>query len=115
MSVFKLSEQEKRFSNFAHMLQLTVFIGCYQFFYTMIPCRYQEFRLMLSTYSKFSPILGSKPFFITLRTFWIFAVCAPPPPPSLVGAYYLHPPDARAIFLHSDLLCNGTCSVTGGA
>ena len=35
-------------------------------------------------------------------------------PPSLVGAYYLHPPDARAIFLHSDLLCNGTCSVTGG-
>ena len=35
-------------------------------------------------------------------------------PPSLVGAYYLHPPDARAIFLHNDLLCNGTCSVTGG-
>ena len=47
--------------------------------------------------------------------FWIFSVCAPPPPPpSLVGAYYLHPPDARAIFLHNDLLCNGTCSVTGG-
>ena len=43
----------------------------------------------------------------------IFSVCAPPPP-SLVRAYYLHPPDARAIFLHSDLLCNGTCSVTGG-
>ena len=38
----------------------------------------------------------------------------PPPAPSLVGAYYLHPPDARAIFLHNDLLCNGTCSVTGG-
>ena len=38
--------------------------------------------------------------------------CAPPPP-SLVGTYYLRPPDARAIFLHSDLLCNGTCSVTG--
>ena len=37
-----------------------------------------------------------------------------PPPPSLVGAYYLHPPDARAIFLHNDLLCNGACSVTGG-
>ena len=35
-------------------------------------------------------------------------------PPSLVGAYYLQPPDARAIFLHSNLLCNGTCSVTGG-
>ena len=35
-------------------------------------------------------------------------------PPSLVGAYYLQPPDARAIFLHNDLLCNGTCSVTGG-
>ena len=43
----------------------------------------------------------------------IFSVCAPPPP-SLVGAYYLHPPDARAIFLHSNVLCNGTCSVTGG-
>ena len=43
----------------------------------------------------------------------IFFVCSPPPP-SLVGAYYLHPPDARAIFLHSNLLCNGTCSVTGG-
>ena len=24
----------------------------------------------------------------------------------LVGAYYLHTPDARAIFLHNDLLCN---------
>ena len=39
------------------------------------------------------------------------------PPPSLVGAYYLHPPpppDARAKFLHDDLLFNGTCSVTGG-
>ena len=23
-------------------------------------------------------------------------------------------PDARAMFLHNDLLCNGTCSVTGG-
>ena len=33
-------------------------------------------------------------------------------PPSLVGAYYLQPPDARAIFFHV-LLCNGTCSVTG--
>ena len=37
-----------------------------------------------------------------------------PPPPSLVGACYLHPRDAHAIFLHSDLLCNGTCPVTGG-
>ena len=36
-------------------------------------------------------------------------------PPSLVGAYYLQPPDARAIFSHNDLLCNGTCSVTGGS
>ena len=45
------------------------------------------------------PILGSFPFV----------------PPSLVGAYYLQPPDARAIFLHNDLLCNDTCSVTGGS
>ena len=36
-------------------------------------------------------------------------------PTSLVGAYYLNPPDARAIFLHDDLLWNGTCSVTGGS
>ena len=36
-------------------------------------------------------------------------------PPSLVGAYYLQPPDTRAIFLHNDLLCNDTCSVTGGS
>ena len=49
-----------------------------------------------------------------LNLFWdLFRLC-PPPPPSLVGAYYLHPPDARAIFLHNGLLCNGTCSVTGG-
>ena len=32
----------------------------------------------------------------------------------LVVAYYLHPTDARAIFLQTDLLCNGTCSITGG-
>ena len=44
--------------------------------------------------------------------FKIFSVCAPP---SLVRAYYLQPPDARAIFLHNDLLCNDTCSVTGGS
>ena len=36
------------------------------------------------------------------------------PQPSLMGAYYLQPPGARAIFLHNDLLCNWTCSVTGG-
>ena len=42
----------------------------------------------------------------------LFRLC---PPPSLVGAYYLQPPDARAIFLHNDLLCNDTCSVTGGS
>ena len=42
--------------------------------------------------------------------FWILSVCAPR---SLVGAYYLLPPDARSIFLHNDLLCNGTCSVAG--
>ena len=37
------------------------------------------------------------------------------PPPSFVGAFYSHPLDARAIFLHNDLTCNDTCSVTGGA
>ena len=31
------------------------------------------------------------------------------PPP---GAYYLYP-EARAIFLQKDLLCNDACSVTG--
>ena len=31
-----------------------------------------------------------------------------------MGEHYLHSPDANAIFLHIDLLFNGTCSVTGG-
>ena len=55
---------------------------------------------------------GNAQIFFVLRVarrFRIFSVCDP----SLVGAYYLHPPDARAIFLHNNLLCNGTCSVTG--
>ena len=34
--------------------------------------------------------------------------------PCLVGAFYLHTPGASAIFLHNDVLCNGTCPVTGG-
>ena len=48
---------------------------------------------------------------------WIFSVCAqthPPPPPQLIWRILFAPPDARAIFLHDDLLCNGTCSVTEG-
>ena len=39
---------------------------------------------------------------------------APPPPPKLSGRILFAPPDARVIFLHNDLLCNGTCSVAGG-
>ena len=39
-----------------------------------------------------------------LKVRGIFSICAP----SLVGAYYLHTPDSRAIFLHKELLCNGT-------
>ena len=34
-------------------------------------------------------------------------------PFSLVGAYYLHPPEARAILLYNDLLCNDTCPFSG--
>ena len=34
-------------------------------------------------------------------------------PPKLIGRILFTPPDARAIFLHNDLLCNGKCSVTG--
>ena len=37
----------------------------------------------------------------------LFRLC--PPPPSLVA-----PPDARAIFLHNDLISNGSSSVIGG-
>ena len=41
----------------------------------------------------------------------LFRLC----PPSLAGAFYLHPPpDARVIFKHNDLLRNDKCSVTGG-
>ena len=36
-------------------------------------------------------------------------------PPRLLCAYYLQPPDACAIFLHNDLLCKDTCSVTEGS
>ena len=36
-----------------------------------------------------------------------------PPPPSLVVAYYLLHTGKRTIFSHDDLLCSGTCSVTG--
>ena len=42
--------------------------------------------------------------------FRIFSVCAP----SLVGACYLQSPDARATFLHKNLLWKSTCSITGG-
>ena len=35
-------------------------------------------------------------------------------PPSLVGAYYLHPTDARAIIFHNDLLRDDACFATGG-
>ena len=45
----------------------------------------------------------------------LFRFLLPPPPPSLVGAYYLQLPDARAKFSHNNLLCNSTCSVTGTA
>ena len=34
--------------------------------------------------------------------------------PRLMGAYYLHPPDARAISVHNDSPCNDTSSLTGG-
>ena len=36
----------------------------------------------------------------------------PPAPLQLRGAYYLRPPDARAIFLHNDLLCNWGGGIT---
>ena len=42
-----------------------------------------------------------------LRIFSVYA-------PQLSGRIFFAPPDASAIFLHGDLLCNGTCSVTGG-
>ena len=39
----------------------------------------------------------------------------PYPVPQFSGRILFAAPDASAIFLHNDLLCNGTCSVTGGA
>ena len=46
----------------------------------------------------------------------LFRLPSSPPPPQLSGCivFATPRPDARAIFLHNDLLCNGTCSVTGG-
>ena len=62
---------------------------------------------------------GSKFFIISFFATWDrFRFCnspPPPPPPSSVGAYYLHPPQARVIFLHDDLPSNDTCSVIGGS
>ena len=69
----------------------------------------EEDGLLVSLYEKvFTPMyrlrrqlkLGSLPFV---------------PTPRLTGEYYLQPPSARGIFKQDDLLCNGTCSVTGGA
>ena len=48
----------------------------------------------------------------TLKIFWGSFPFVPPP--QLSGRILFALPDARAIFLHSNLLCNGTCSVTGG-
>ena len=46
---------------------------------------------------------------------WIFSVCDPHPPTSLVGAYYLQPhkhePDFYVVIYH---VMTRTCSVTGG-
>ena len=39
----------------------------------------------------------------------LFRLC-----PQLSGGMLFAPPDARALFLRSDLLCNCTCSETGG-
>ena len=40
----------------------------------------------------------------------------PHPTPQLSGCIlFASPTDARGIFLHNDLLCDDTCSVTGGA
>ena len=33
--------------------------------------------------------------------------------PQLIGCILFAPPDAGAIILHNDLICNDTCSVTG--
>ena len=47
---------------------------------------------------------------------WIVFICATPPPPqrSRCILFAPPPPDAHAIFLHNDLLCNGTCCVSRG-
>ena len=42
---------------------------------------------------------------------WVLFCLCPPPP--LVSAYFFHT-DARAIFLHNELQCNGSCCVIGG-
>ena len=47
----------------------------------------------------------------SLKIVDFFRLC----PPSLVGAYYLQPPDALSILLLNDLLFNDPHSVTGGA
>ena len=49
-----------------------------------------------------------------LCKFWIFSICGTPPPQLSGCILFAHSPDARAIFLHDDLLCKDACSVIGG-
>ena len=60
-------------------------------FWKMLICKFKDFHIFLGSF----PLVPS------------------PAPTSLVGAYYLHPQHARAIFLDDDLLCNSTCSNWG--
>ena len=58
--------------------------------------------------SQLSMFLHPKMFSMIELKFWYFPFA---PPPSLVCP----PPNARAVFLHNDLLCNGMCSINVGA
>ena len=61
---------------------------------------------------------GLKCFFSELESdcvFRSFPFVPPPPPPSLVSTYYLHPPDARAIFLPNFIYYVMVPALTGGA
>ena len=81
----------------------------------MIELKNERFRTLRSSSGLHKTVSQSNKIIQKTKNFSdLFRLC-PPPAPSLVGAYYLQTPDTRAIILHNDLLCNDTCSVTGGS
>ena len=69
---------------------------------------YKSFLLCLACNENIAQPKECQMFFLCIVKADLFRL-----PPHLSGSYYLEPSNAHAIFLHSDLICNDPCSVTG--